>query len=90
MLDHLEARNEDDLPPKISSSCKTLAFSSHSLSNTVCAQNEHSKTTFGLISLFQYKAMFGLLTNSISHFSHFWSSFHFYLSFNLLVHLSLL
>ena len=38
MLDHLEARNGDDLPPKITSSCKTLAFSSHSLLNTIFAQ----------------------------------------------------
>ena len=35
MLDHLEARNEDDLPPKITSSCTTLAFSSHSLLKNV-------------------------------------------------------
>ena len=38
-----------------------------------------SKTIFGLISHFKCKAMFGLHTNSISHFSPFWSSFHFHL-----------
>ena len=74
---------------QISLLLKTLAFSSHSLSNMVCAQNKHSKTTFGLISLFKCKAMFGLHTNFISHFSLFWSSFHFHLSFNSLFHLGL-
>ena len=42
---------------------KTLASPLTLFSNTVCAQNQHSKTTFGLISHFKCKAMFGLHTN---------------------------
>ena len=49
---------------------KTLASPLTLFSNMVCAQNEHSKTTFGLISHFKCKVVFGLHTNfHLSFFS---------------------
>ena len=69
MFDHLEARNGKKSHQN-HFFLHNPSFSSHSLLlNTVCAQNEHCKTTFGLIYHFKCKVMFGLHKNF--HFSFF-------------------
>ena len=72
MLDHLEAMNGKKSHQN-HFFLQNLASPLTLLSKHDFAPNEHSKTTFGLIPPIKCKAMFGLHTISISHFSSFWS-----------------